>query len=109
MVSDDGQLVAYVVLQPPRPGDAADSAEQLARWHSLFESLYDGSDAQARPGLDFSGWESAYTRRAIPAGEMEAWADHTAARIAALGGKRILEIGCGTGLLLLRLARGCER
>src|SRR5262245_18392834 len=33
----------------------------------------------------------------------------TTASIAALQGKRILEIGCGSGLLLLRLAGSCER
>src|SRR5690606_40465937 len=46
-----------------------------------------------------------------PIGEaaMREWRDGTVRRIRALGPKRLLEIGCGTGLLLHRLAPGCER
>jgi len=40
---------------------------------------------------------------------MEEWLESTVARIGALQPKRVLEIGCGTGLLLYRLAPGCER
>jgi amino acid adenylation domain-containing protein len=35
---------------------------------------------------------------------MRAWAEHTAERILALGPERVLEVGCGTGLLLFRVA-----
>ena len=40
---------------------------------------------------------------------MREWVDVTVARIAALQPERVLEIGCGTGLLLYRLAPNCER
>src|SRR3984893_2506796 len=40
---------------------------------------------------------------------MSEWVDQTVARVLALGGRRILEVGCGTGLLLLRLGPGAER
>jgi SAM-dependent methyltransferase len=36
------------------------------------------------------------------------WLDHTIRRIRALGARRILEIGCGVGLLVERLAPGCD-
>ena len=40
---------------------------------------------------------------------MREWVEETVATIAAHGPRRILEIGCGTGLLLYRLAKDCER
>jgi SAM-dependent methyltransferase len=55
---------------------------------------------------DFAGWNSSYTGEPIPPEEMLEWVEETVARIAAFEPQRILEIGCGTGLLLLRLARG---
>src|ERR1700730_11547427 len=35
---------------------------------------------------------------------MSEWVDRTVGRVLALGGRRILEVGCGTGLLLFRVA-----
>ncbi len=49
----------------------------------------------------------------FPRTEIHAWADSTAERFAATAGgvmrPRILEIGCGTGMLLFRLAPHCEQ
>ncbi len=39
---------------------------------------------------------------------MREWADSTVERICALKPRRVLEIGCGTGLLLFRVAPYCE-
>jgi len=40
---------------------------------------------------------------------MEEWRDAVLERIRRLHPRKILEIGCGTGLLLFQLAAGCER
>jgi ubiquinone/menaquinone biosynthesis C-methylase UbiE len=40
---------------------------------------------------------------------MAEWVDETVRRILSLRPKRILEIGCGTGLLLFRIAPSCEQ
>ena len=40
---------------------------------------------------------------------MREWVDETVTRIMALKPQRVLEIGCGTGLLLARIAPHCER
>src|SRR6185437_14267265 len=44
----------------------------------------------------------------IPAEEMREWVDDAVEHILSLAPKRALEIGCGTGLLLFRLAPHCE-
>src|SRR5262249_10550069 len=55
------------------------------------------------------GWKSSYTGTAIPAEEMREWVDTTVERILALRPRRVLEIGCGTGLLLASLAPHCDQ
>ena len=44
----------------------------------------------------------------IPAREMQQWVDETVARLMKLRPRRVLEIGCGTGLLLTQVAPHCE-
>ena len=39
---------------------------------------------------------------------MRLWVDESVARLRALRAARVLELGCGTGLLLTRLAGNCE-
>ncbi|MGO4754367.1 methyltransferase, partial [Streptomyces sp. 2MCAF27] len=52
-------------------------------------------------------WESSYTGEPIPESEMFEWIDGTVQRITELRPKRLLEVGCGTGLLLFRYAESC--
>ena len=62
----------------------------------------DDDDAETR------GWSDSYTGQPIPADEMREWAEETAGRIRSLRPRRVVEIGCGTGLLLTRLAADCD-
>jgi natural product biosynthesis luciferase-like monooxygenase protein len=109
----DQRLVAYLV---PRGGgsltDAAPPAQDRGQeWQKIWDEAYRGEipDAQGDPAFNTSGWNSSYTGEPISSVEMGQWLDHTIARIQALGARRLLEVGCGTGLLLFRLAPGCER
>lgn len=81
---------------------------RVDEWREAYEELY--ADTSPRdPGFDTVGWNSSYDGRPLGAAELREQVDATVERIAGLGGRRILEIGCGTGLLLLHLAGGCER
>jgi natural product biosynthesis luciferase-like monooxygenase protein len=110
----DARLVAYVVPRAGGDGEArnGDSGARPSDWQTIWEETYrDGGGGE--PGLNTSGWRSSFTGEAIPAEEMREWADNTAARILALATEvrprpRILEIGSGTGLLLLRIAPRVE-
>ncbi|MET0397470.1 MAG: amino acid adenylation domain-containing protein, partial [Longimicrobiaceae bacterium] len=102
----DRRLVAYVV---PRPAaglpDAEDgAAEQVAGWEAVFDETYGRDDDDADPTLVLTGWNSSYTGEPIPREEMREWVEDTVARVLALRPERVLEIGCGTGLLLFRVA-----
>ncbi|MET0400290.1 MAG: amino acid adenylation domain-containing protein, partial [Longimicrobiaceae bacterium] len=100
------RLVAYVVPRPAAelPGDAGSAAEQVAGWEAVFDETYGEGAAATDPTLNLTGWNSSYTGEPIPREEMREWVEHTARRILALRPERVLEIGCGTGLLLFRVA-----
>ncbi|HEY9660725.1 MAG TPA: class I SAM-dependent methyltransferase, partial [Allocoleopsis sp.] len=51
---------------------------------------------------------SSYTGQLTPAQEMQEWVHHTVERILSLRPDRVLEIGCGMGLLLFRVTPQCS-
>jgi len=110
----DKRLVAYVT-QNPQYQHTADAesgaemqAEQVAQWQTLYEDLYHQDSAQEDTTFNTIGWNSSYTGEPIPAPEMREWVEHTVERVLRLNPRRVLEIGCGTGLLLFQIASHCQ-
>lgn len=95
------RLVAYVAVNDQRLKAASTANRE-------WEGLYDETYTEDSPEPSFIGWNSSYTGNPIPLEQMQEWRDHTVARIRQLGGRRILEIGCGVGLLLEKLAPASE-
>ncbi|HZF48381.1 MAG TPA: amino acid adenylation domain-containing protein [Polyangiaceae bacterium] len=107
----DKRLVAYVV--PNKESVASESApqlgaEQVSAWRTFFDGAPPPTEDRADPLFNISGWNSSYTQRPIPAEQMREWRDRTVERIVALKPRRVWEIGCGAGLILLPLAPLCE-
>ncbi|MEV0604832.1 amino acid adenylation domain-containing protein [Polymorphospora rubra] len=99
------RLVGYVVPTDGVDADAED--EQLAEWHQIYHDEY--TEVGTAVGTEeFAGWDSSYDGQPIPLSDMREWRDATVARIRELRPRRVLEIGCGTGLLLSKLAPDCE-
>src|SRR5439155_24925407 len=69
---------------------------------------YRHASATADPTLNTSGWVSSFTGEPIPTAEMRSWVDDIVAGILALEPEHVLEIGCGTGMLLARVAPRCS-
>nr|WP_237089080.1 non-ribosomal peptide synthetase/type I polyketide synthase [Paenibacillus larvae] len=106
---EDHRLVAHIVTRS-EPAEAdlyGNEKEQVSQWQTVFDTTYGQSEHKGDPTLNIAGWSSSYTGQPIPAHEMQDWVEHTVEQIASLNAKRILEIGCGTGMLLFRLAPGC--
>ncbi|MCX4246649.1 non-ribosomal peptide synthetase [Paraliomyxa miuraensis] len=101
------RLVAYVTEKPGGRDDRRES-DRIGQWETMHgESLAEpeGED----PTLDLRGWSSSFTGAAIPADDMRAWVEARVQRILALAPREVLEIGCGTGMLLCRIAPSVVR
>ena len=106
-------LVGYLV--PALKGQVL--PEQLAQWQSEYvsdwQTIYEDSYRQSQsttddPTFNISGWNSSYTGQAMTAAEMREWVEHTVRRILVGKPQRVLEIGCGSGLLLFPVAQHCQ-
>jgi len=105
----DKRLVAYLVPEPGYSGsdqaeEGAFAVEQVFRWTEAFDEAYRRGGDAVEATFNITGWNSSYTGEPINSEEMRVWVETTTARIRSLRPKRVCEIGCGTGLLLFRLA-----
>ena len=85
----------------------ADAAGEVDQWSRVWDDVY--RDQPSAADLDLAGWRSSFDGEPIPVEEMRRWIDATVERILEPSPRRVLEIGCGTGLLLLRVAPRTER
>jgi microcystin synthetase protein McyA len=98
----------YLKAQEQQAGTGL-QAERVDQWKTVHEQeISSSSPAHQDPTFNIAGWNSSYTGLAIPAEEMREWVEQTVARIAELKPERVMEIGCGTGLILFRVAPDCS-
>ncbi|GGP83985.1 non-ribosomal peptide synthetase [Streptomyces melanogenes] len=106
-------LVAYAVPSADYCAERTPviDQQQVGEWTQVFESVYGAADADTfgDPLLDLTGWNSSYTGEEMTEGEIRESVDGIVARVAALAPESVIEVGCGTGLLLYRLAPGTRR
>ncbi|MEG4941561.1 amino acid adenylation domain-containing protein [Microcoleus sp. F4-D5] len=112
-VPGNKRLVAYVVGKPQDSSSSEpelDSyTELISQWRSLYDNTYSQTPTHQNQTFNIIGWNSSYTGEPIPENEMRSWVEHTVARILQLQPQSVLEIGCGTGLLLSRIAPHCTQ
>ena len=99
------RLIAYVV--PAATGSQDAGLEHASQWQAIWDETY-ASSTDKNTTIDAVGWNSSYTGQPLPAHEMREWVDCTVERILSLRPKRVLEIGCGTGMLLFGIAPHVE-
>lgn len=96
---NDLGLVAYVVPD----SSFSPSSKNVDNWQDVFDkSLAYRNDKDAT--FNIAGWNSSYTGRPLSDGEMREWLQNTTGKILSLKPERLLEIGCGSGLILFKIA-----
>lgn len=110
----DKRLVAYVI---PNAGDGTEVGElgdSNSYWEKQWDMLYGNAIAEEKdwtnvsedPTLKVVRW----TEDIVDAeAEMREWVTPVIDRLSSLKPDSVLEIGCGTGLLLLSMAPECSR
>ncbi|HJT45866.1 MAG TPA: amino acid adenylation domain-containing protein, partial [Chthoniobacterales bacterium] len=112
--ASEKQLVAYIVateqLEPAISEiDAADFRDDyISDWEMVFEETFAQAKEPEDPTTNTAGVNSSYTSAPVPASEARDWVDHAANRILSLNPNRVLDIGCGLGRTLFRVAPGCS-
>jgi amino acid adenylation domain-containing protein len=110
--SGNTRLIAYVMSTPgvsPDNGSGTIESEQLSQWQKVHDDEVFNQTSPQDPTLNTSGWNSSYDGLPIPEEELREWVSDSVERILSLRPDRILEIGCGTGMLLFKLAPRCSR
>ncbi|MCF6524682.1 amino acid adenylation domain-containing protein, partial [Streptomyces sp. JJ36] len=110
---DDGDgrpsVVGHDDRDPAAPAAPAEAETPGAvdDWRGIWDAAYNDAPDEAGdadPAFDIRGWASSYTGRPIPAEEMREWVERTAGLVLGLRPRSVLDVGCGTGLLLHRAA-----
>jgi amino acid adenylation domain-containing protein len=105
------RLVAYVVPSAALGNSAQRNSleqEHLAYWQTLFDETLRQTPPPSDPTFHMAGWVSSRTGRPFPEAELRDWVQRNAERILSFQPRRVLEIGCKTGLVLFRVAPHCR-
>src|SRR5205085_11679692 len=114
VVADECMIQAFVVPEDKYIdevlGYTTAELSVLAKWRKVYDLTQLAKDAASAPvGFNTLGWNSSYTRKPIPAEEMQEWLQTTVADILSLEPKCVYEVGCGTGMLLMKIAPSCTK
>jgi amino acid adenylation domain-containing protein len=111
--SGDARLVAYVIQDPDYQGQGEDldeatwGEEHVPRWQEIWDATYGCPSPADKPILNAAGFKSSYTGEPIPPDQVREWVELAVDRVLAHRPRKVLEIGCGAGLLLLQIAPHC--
>jgi SAM-dependent methyltransferase len=109
-LADGGKKsITFLVPEMHLATQAGYELDLVKDWRRLWDLTYSSAGPQPRGDLNLKGWSSSYTRQQMPENEMLQWIQAAVAAISATGSRTFCEIGCGTGLLISRLAPGSER
>lgn len=102
--NNDTSLVSFIYLNKQALRTTQDFNFHIQQWCSVYDEVYKNTSDRYPATLNTAGWISSFTREPFTHEIMKRWRDDIVQRIFALQPKHILEIGCGTGMLLFPLS-----
>ncbi len=110
---EETSLVAYVIPKTDTESISSmqeinENIEQVEQWEEVFNGVYSKVLEIEDKKFDIVGWDSSYTGKLISENEMAEWLNTTIERILSFKPNSVLEIGCGTGMILYRVAPNCN-
>lgn len=107
---EDLRVLSYIIKNENYQVVNDDSAnkEQLKQWESVFDHAYNEEERIKDETVNSLSWNSSYTGEKIAEEEMEEWLLDSVNSIKELKPHKVLEIGCGTGMILFKVAPLCD-
>ncbi|MDA3630838.1 class I SAM-dependent methyltransferase [Saccharopolyspora sp. WRP15-2] len=102
----DGEAVRLVPARSAlavRPTPGALLTEHLDQWSEVYDWTYSQASGRHADDLDLSGWRASDTGEPFPVEHMTDWLRHTVELVLRAKPRWVLELGCGTGMLMHRL------
>ncbi|WDQ32174.1 amino acid adenylation domain-containing protein [Paenibacillus marchantiae] len=101
------QLIAYIIPEKENEesGLIVENNQTVNDWEMIFDDYFYSQEAVTQDEtFNTIGWNSNFTGKPIDLKEMRLWLNNTVQQIQSLNPSRVLEIGCGTGMILYRIA-----
>jgi len=105
----NNQIYAYVTEKSNHIEDGENKDINIAQqWKSIFDENYKTNEELEEYSFNILGWNSLYNGKPIAEEEMREWRDCTVEQILGEDLGNVLEVGCGTGLLLFKIIDKCK-
>ena len=107
--SGDTKLAAYIVFDDTNTQSDGKENVYMEEYKELFEEVYVDEYLEEDSGFNTVGWKSSYTGKDLSSEELNEFYKNAIDRIGLLNPRKVLEIGCGSGSILLGTAPKCEK
>jgi amino acid adenylation domain-containing protein/thioester reductase-like protein len=101
-------FVSHINISSSEKDNSFQAQNYLDEWQGVWNQTYKEKPSEDKEEFNIVGWINSYDSKPFSDSIMLEWTETTVERILKLQPKKILEIGCGTGLLLLRIAPFCK-
>lgn len=82
-------------------------SDRVKDWNEVFDDFFDGLPSGSIESVSRHGWISSYTKQLVTEAEFDEWIQNWETTIIGLRPKVALEIGCGIGTVMARIAPQC--